>query len=218
MEQSILIAGNQAKLISDIAQEALSQKQRVLATFEPEVDGPAIPGGLEDTLHYVEWNRRSPISSRFVILEALNKQIELDHAILVFAPRNEKIMIQDLPSSTIEEKFDFDAKGYLFLLKELINYFMKRRKGSISFVIQNTGPDILPPVEAMLLGSFYNLAESMFQLYENEPLILRGIESKIATNRQVAEYILQTIAEDLPKNRNKWLKYNGKTGLFAFGR
>jgi len=218
MEQSILIAGNQSKLNSEIAQEALSQKHRVLATYEPESEGPIIPTGLENTLHYVEWNRRSPISSRFVILQALNQQIELDHAILVFSPHNDRIMVQDLPSATIEEKLDFDAKGYLFLLKELINYFMKRQKGSITFVIQNTGPDILPPLDAMLLGSFYNLAESMFSLYENEPLILRGIESRIATNRQVAEYILQTIMEDQPKNRNKWLKYNGKTGLFSFGR
>ena len=218
MEQSFLIAGNQSKLTSDLAQEALSLKHRVLATYEPETEGPIIPSGLEHNLHYVEWNRRSPISSRFVILQALNKEIELDHALLLFNPRQEKIMVHDLPSATIEEKIDFDAKGYLFLLKELINYFLKRRKGSITFVIQNTGPDVLPPIEAMLYGSFYNLAEAMFSCYENEPIVLRGIETKIAANRQLAEYIFQTIGEDQAKNRNKWLKYNGKTGLFSFGR
>jgi hypothetical protein len=218
MAQSILIAGNHTKLNSDIVQEALSLKHRVLATYDPETDGPVIPSGLEDSLSYVEWNRRSPISSRFVILQALNKQIELDHAIITFAPRQEKMMVQDLQSASIEEKLDFDAKGYLFLLKELINYFLKRRKGSITFVIQNTGPDIPPPIEAMLLGGFYHLAESMFECYENEPIVLRGIDTKIAANRQVAEYLLQTIFEDQPKNRNKWLKYNGKTGLFSFGR
>ncbi len=218
MVQSFLIAGNQSKLNSDIAQEALSLKHRVLATYEPETEGPIIPSGLENNLHYVEWNRRSPISSRFVILQSINKEIELDHAIILFSPHFDKIMVHELPSAAIEEKIDFDAKGYLFLLKELVNYFLKRRRGSITFVIQNTGPDVLPPVDAMLLGSFYNLAESMFASYENESIVMRGIETKIATNRQIAEYILQTISEDQPKNRNKWLKYNGKSGLFSFGR
>jgi len=218
MEQTFLIAGNPSKLNIDIAQELLSLKHRALVTLEPENEGPAIPAGLEDTLHYVEWNRRSPISARFVILQALNKQIDIDHAIILFTPRNERESVHELASAHVEEKLDFDAKGYLFLLKELINYFLRRGSGSITFVSQNTGPDVLPPLEALLQGSFYNLAESMFSFYENEPVTMRGIETKLSANRQIAEFLVQTIVENNPRSRSKWIKYTGKSNLFSFGR
>lgn len=217
MEQTFLIAGNQAKINTDIAQEILSLKHRALVTLEPEQEGPPIPAGLESNLHYVEWNRRSPISARFVILQALNKQIDIDHAVLLYTPRNVKESIHELASATVEEKVDFDVKGYLFLLKELINYFIKRRTGSITFINQNSGPDVLPPVEALLQGSFYKLAESMFSFYENESFGMRGIETRLSSNRQVAEYVVQMIIENSPRNRGKWIKYNGKNGLFSFG-
>lgn len=217
MEQTFLIAGNQAKINSDIVQEILSLKHRALVTLEPETEGPTIPAGLETNLHYVEWNRRSPISARFVILQALNKQIDIDHAVLLFSPRNLKEGIHELASATVEEKIDFDVKGYLFLLKELINYFIKRRSGSVTFIMQNTGPDVLPPIDALLQGSFYNLAESLFSYYENETFGMRGIETRLSSNRQIAEYAVQVILENSPRSRGKWLKYTGKSGIFSFG-
>lgn len=218
MEQTFLVAGNPSKLNIDIAHEILSQKHRVLLTTEPNTESPPIPAGLESGLHYVEWNRRSPISSRFVMLQADNKQLDIDHAVILFNPSNDKTPVHELASASVEERLDFDMKGYLFLLKELVAYFLKRRKGSFTFVIQNTGPEVLPPMDALLQGSFYNLAESMFTYYQNEPLTFRGIETKLAANRQVAEFILQTVVEDQPRSRSKWIKYTGKTGLFSFGR
>ena len=217
MEQTFLIAGNQAKINSDIAQEILSLKHRALITLEPDTEGPTIPPGLESNLHYVEWNRRSPISARFVILQALNKQIEIDHAVLLFTPRNIKESIQEMSSATVEEKIDFDVKGYLFLLKELINYFLKRRAGSITFIMQNTGPDVLPPMDALIQGSFFNLAESMFSFYESEIFSMHGIETRLPANRQISEFAIQLILENSPRNRGKWIKYTGKNGLFSFG-
>lgn len=217
MEQTFLIAGNQAKLNSDIAQEILSQGHRAFVTLEPETESPSIPAGLESNLHYVEWNRRSPISARFVLLQAINKEIDIDHAILLLTPRNVKEAIHELASAAVEEKVDFDIKGYLFLLKELINYFLKRKAGSISFVVQNTGPDVLPPCDALLQGSFYGLAESMFSFYENECFALRGVETRLSSNRQIAEYLIQLITENAPRSRGKWIKYTGKNGLFSFG-
>ena len=217
MEQTFLVAGNQAKLNSDIAQEILAQKHRVLVTLDPETDGPAIPVGLESNIHYVEWNRRSPISARFVILQAMNKEINIDHAILIMTPRNIKEAIHEMASAAVEEKIDFDIKGYLFLLKEIINYFIKRKSGSITFIFQNTGADILPPMDALLQGSFYNLAESLFAFYENESFVLRGIETRLSSNRQISEFIIQLILENSSRNRGKWLKFSGKSGIFSFG-
>lgn len=217
MESTILIAGNASRLNADMAHEALSKKYRVMMTTEPGADLPPIPAGLEEGLQYVEWNRRSPISARFVVLQAQNQELDIDHAVLVYSPPNEKIMAAELSSAFIEEKLDFDCKGFVFLLKELLGYFAKRQKGSITFLLNNPGPDVLPPMESILEGAFMNLGESMFAYQGQGDLVLRGIQSRSNQNRQIAEFLIQTIQENHPKNRNKWIKYTGKSGLF-FGR
>jgi len=218
MDSTILIAGNPSKLVSDLVHESLSKQYKILSTLDPGTEVPPIPAGLEEGLHYVEWNRRSPISARFVVLQAQNLQLDIDHALITFHPKTSGASLQDLSSAYIEEKLDFDCKGYLFLIKELMAYFSKRGKGSVSLLYHNPGPDVLPPMEAILEGAFLKLGESLFKFYEQESIVLRGIHSSFDQNRQVAEYVLQVLEENHPRNRNKWIKYTGKTGLFSFGR
>ncbi len=218
METTILIAGNPSKLNTDLAHEALSQKRKVLLTNDPGTELAPIPVGLEDGLKYVEWNRRSPISARFVMLQAANQDLDIDHAIIIHTPRNLKTPVHDLSSGDIEERLDYDCKGYIFLLKELVQHFSARRKGSITFLSHNTGPDILSPMEAILDGAFEKLAESMFLQYEQDEFTIRGISTKLNQNRQIAEFVLQTIDENNARSRGKWHKFTGKSGIFGIGR
>lgn len=218
MEKTFLITGTPSKLTIDVAHECLSGKHNVLLTLEPGTEAPPIPSGLEQNLQYIEWNRRSPISARFVLLQAYNKQIDIDHAVLVFAPRSDRGVFHEANAAFFEERIDYDIKGFLFMVKELLAYFQKQKKGSMTVVIQNAGPDILPPFDALAMKSLEGLVDSLFVYYAQEAVVLRGVHARSGQNRQIAEHVLNLILEDAPKTRGKWSKYTGKTGIFNFGK
>ena len=217
MNSAVLLTGTPSKLLVDLAHECLSRKKNVLMTTEPGVESPAIPSGLEDNLHYIEWNRRSPISSRFVLLQAGNKNFEIEHTILVISSKVDRSNFHDANAAFLEERIDFDIKGHLFMIKEILSHIIKRGSGSITFVLQNTGPDDLPPLEQMTMNAFEGLVESMFAQYGNEAYALRGIMAKGSQNRQIAEFTLGILEENSPKTKNKWSKYGIKSGLFGLG-
>jgi hypothetical protein len=218
MAKTFLVTGTPAKLTVDIAHECLAAKNKVLLTLEPGTEAPAIPPGLEENLQYVEWNRRSPISARFVLLQAFNQQIAIDHAIVVYNPRLDRSVFHEENAAVIEERVDFDVKGFLFMVKELLMHFQKQNSGTITFVVQNTGPDVLSPFDSLGMHGFQGMVESLFTYYSQETFSIRGVQTRLAQNRQIAEFLLNLISEDSVKTRNKWSRYTGKSGLFNFGK
>jgi len=216
MQKTFLITGSPSKLTVDIAHDCLSRKQNVLLTLEPGMEAPAIPSGLEQNLQYIEWNRRSPISSRFVLLQAMNKQIEIDHAVVVYSPFGERTVLHEANAAFFEEKIDQEIKSVLFMVKELLGYFMKAKKGALSFVLQ-TGAEVVHPMDALVMEGLHGMVESMFAYYSQENIALRGFVAKNAQNRQIAEFVVQMLLDDLPKTRNKMHRYGSKLNLFGFG-
>jgi len=218
MEKTFLITGTPTKLTADMAHECLAKHQNVLLTVEPGSETPPVPAGLGESLQYIEWNRRSPISARFVLLQALNRQIEIDHAIIVYHPRDERTVFHEANAAFFEERIDYDLKGFLFMVKELVAYFMRQKRGSLTFVIQNTGPEVPSPFDALGMESLHGLVTSLFSWYEREPITIRGVMTKSPQNRQIAEYVLEMLSEDSPRTRGKMHKYTGKLSLFNFGK
>lgn len=218
MAKTFLVTGTPSKLTVDMAHECLAAKHNVMLTIEPGTEAPAIPAGLEENLHYVEWNRRSPISARFVLLQALNQGIAIDHAVVVWTPRLDRTVFHEDNAAVIEERIDYDIKGFLFMVKELLLHFQKQGSGTITFVVQNTGPDVLSPGDALSLKGLDGLVESLFTYYSREAFALRGVQTRVAQNRQVAEFVLGLVTEDTAKTRGKWNRYTGKSGIFNFGK
>jgi hypothetical protein len=217
MEKQFLVYGVPSRLTIDIAHECLSRKHRVLLTLEPDTAAPPIPAGLEDRLQYVDWNRRSAISARLVLMQAMNKQVQIDHAILVHTPIMDRTIMHDASAAYFEERLDFDLKGYLFIIKELLSYFLKQGKGGMTFLLQNPGPEVLPPMDALCMKAMEGLVESVLTYYSQEPIVLRGLTTRNTQHRQLTEQVLKIILEDSVKTRGKMVKLNQKLQFFGFG-
>lgn len=217
MERTLLITGRQSPLTDDLVQEALARSFTVLATFDPAGEEPQVPDGLGDDLTYLEWNRRSPISARSVVLAAENKAERLEELFLVYAPEAVDTPFHETQASAIEEATDRSVKGYLFLLRELLGRSLRNGGGGVNVVVQDRGSEVVPPLEAAVSGAFLSAVRSIMTFYAEEPIRIRGFHSTgVKEGREFARYILDTIRDRPEKSTGRWNKYGGRGSLFPF--
>jgi NAD(P)-dependent dehydrogenase (short-subunit alcohol dehydrogenase family) len=203
--------------MTDLVQGALSGNDRVIATLDPGTEQPPIEPDWQQNLHYVVWNRRSPLSARNLINDGLNRFERIDEVFVVFAPEGNGTAFHELSSADIEENLDVNFKGYLFLLKELFGLFQRQKSGTISLVHYEGITEIPAPLYAAAAGAFRTLVSALFAQYRNEQFHIRGFHSSVPQTKDFASYLLG-ITERPEKTSGRWFKYSGRAGLFSFGR
>ncbi len=216
MEKAILIAGISGELQTEIVQEALSRRFQTIVAMDPEVEFPPIGEDWEKLLRYLGWNKRSSLSAKSLVLEVASFTDLLDEVFLVFEPPADGRPLHELPAAEIERIFDGWMKGFLFLTKELILQFQRRKKGILTLVQYEP----TPVVTALSLGSssfFRAMGNALFTQYQNEPFVLRGFQSSTEDVKDFARFLLAP-REKPEKTYGKWTKYTGKSSFWSFGR
>ena len=137
----------------------------------------------------------------------------LDGVILVHTPRGDHSPIHEVPAVTIENTVDSTIKGYMYIAKEALAYFIKRKQGSLTFVVADQ-PETLSSLDAVLSGGFHSLADSLFRMYQNEPVIINGFETTGAQPEGYADFIVRTMTEKEKQPNGRWIHYTDRQGLF----
>lgn len=216
MERHILIAGRSSPVADALRTAALSLHLKSLVTTSPDQESsPAteVSGELQD---FTLWNMRSPLSARSVIIRAVNVLDTIDEALIVFSSADRYRPYHEIAASEIESSVDADIKGYLFVVREVLSHFHRQRKGVITFVMHRTDSDqAVAPIVASSYAAFRELAASLFVMYQNEPLILRGYLCGTDQLQDFARYILTTASDHPERTRGKWIRYTGRGGFFS---
>jgi NAD(P)-dependent dehydrogenase (short-subunit alcohol dehydrogenase family) len=215
MPKTVLITGKPCRLASELVREMLAEGHAVIATAQA-TDVSSGEDGLDENLHYVRWNSRSPLSTRSVVMEAVNAYGGLDEAFLVYAPEGIYSPFHETSSATFEETVDRLVKSYLFMSKEVLSFFQRREGGSMNMVLHDATGEFAGPLDASLRGSFQSLADSLFVFYQNEPVVLRGFYSESDQNKEFARYIVSTVREKSARGGGKWHRYAARPRLFSF--
>ncbi len=216
MERTVLITGRQSTLRDDLLQEALARSFKVFATYDPSLGEPEIPDGFGDELTYVEWNRRSPISARSVLLALENGAEAVEEVFVVFQPETTAVPFNEAQASQIEEVVDGSIKGYLFLLREILAHGIRRAGVRVNLVVENSTGELTPPLEAATTGAFLAGARALMALYQQESIRFRGFQSSGKEGREYARFVLDTIRDKGEKSFGRWSKFGGRGNLFPF--
>jgi NADP-dependent 3-hydroxy acid dehydrogenase YdfG len=150
-------------------------------------------------------------------MKSANNPDGLDTVFIIFSPQGGNNTLHDMDTGEIERTVDTMLKGCIYLSREIIKYFMKKRTGNIGMVLYEKGLEILPPLQAALSGAFRSLTDSLFQYYLNEPLKVCGFYSDSTSENNFADFIIK-IMEDKDRRKGRWYNFSGKGGLFSFGR
>jgi len=216
MEKAILIAGISGDLQTEILQESLSRRYKTAVALDPEAEHPPIGDDWEKLLRYFEWNKRSSLSAKNLVLEVLSFADSLEEVFLLFEPPKDGRPLHELPVAEIEGTFDGWMKGFLFLIKELILQFQRRKKGTLTLVQYEPTP-LLTPLSLGSSSFFRAMGNALFTQYQNEPFVTRGFYSTAEEVKDFARYLL-SLQEKPEKTYGKWTKYTGKTSFWSFRR
>lgn len=218
MHESFLITGNYNPLNRSLISRILDIQGKVILAARTENEKTLASTEFEgrEDLNVVLHNSRSALSTRSLFLDLQNTGQEISNLIIVHNVAGKSDVLQGLSNVSIEETVDTELKGFLFILKEATSWFQRRENGSINIVLQNNGPEVPSPTDALVIGGLEALSDSMFTYYGKERYAIRGFTTRDSDDNAFAEYIIQGIREH--KATARWHVFKPRAKLFNITR
>ena len=171
----------------------------------------------KDTEDSIVWNKRSPLSARNSVLTVLNRHKKIDNAFIIYQPGSFNKTFHEISSPVYDLQIDRWIKGYGYLMKEIIQLFIKQQSGSVSLIIDTGGLKIMTPIESAIFSYLKALVQNLSILYQNEPFRIYCFESDSTRREDFTDFIFKTL-EDLKHSPGKNYKFTDKKGLFDFAK
>ena len=160
----------------------------------------------------IPWNRRSPVSAHTVLLSALNALEDLDDAFILEAPVSLTSPLHEAASADIERAFD-DAKGAVFMAREVLGYLLRRGSGVLCMVSFSPAGET-PRVVTGLREGFRGFASSLLAGHPDPPPIVNGFQANGASPEEFAAFIDRTLEEKARRISGRWFTLQPRGGFF----
>ena len=165
----------------------------------------------------IQWNKRSPLSARNSILSILNSHDRIDSAILIYQPGGFNKTFHETSSAVYDLQVDRWIKGYGYMLKELIQLFLKQKGGDLNFILDTGGIKMLTPLENAIYSYLKNLVKNLSVLYQNEDFRLYCFETESERREEFLDFMAK-IRNDSKYSPGKIYRFGDKKSLFDFSR
>ena len=165
----------------------------------------------------VTWNKRSSLSARNIILTALNNFDRIDEAVLIYQPGDFFKTFHETSAAVYDLQIDRWIKGYGYLLKEIIQLFIKQNGGTLSLILDMNGMKVMTPLENAIFNYLRSLVKNLSVLYQNEPFRILCFESDTSRKEDFLSFFVKTV-EDSKYSPGKIHRFGDKKPLFDFGR
>jgi NAD(P)-dependent dehydrogenase (short-subunit alcohol dehydrogenase family) len=210
MGKTVCVCGAESVLRANIIRSLVERDYRILVTesekFSEEQE-------QDERLKYYQIHTFSSIRVRSMFMKAIRDFEALDEVILVHTPLGDHSPIHEVPAVTIENTVDAAIKGYMYIAKEALAYFTKKQQGTFTFVVAGQH-EAISSLDAVLSGGFRSLADSLFRMYQNEPVNIIGFETTETQPEGYAEFIVRTLTEKEKQSKGRWIPYTDRQGLF----
>jgi hypothetical protein len=216
MPRTVLITEGDSPLGGALTRLFAARGFVVIATRERSGSDAVLPSGSLAGVHSVAWNRRSPVSARTVLLDALNlagahgQSSGLDEAIILEPPPPGSAPLRDVSSADIERTFD-DAKGPIFIARELLAHFTRRGSGVLSFVLGGSGAG---PLQTGLRESLRGIASALLASPPAPTILMNGFQTSSTDVDEYAQFIDRTMEERARRISGRWFTCQPRGGFF----
>ncbi|OQY33277.1 MAG: hypothetical protein B6241_08395 [Spirochaetaceae bacterium 4572_59] len=211
MDKVVLIIGSETLLGRKLIELSLNKGYKVIAPVMTSQE--KLKESSKKTLQIIPWNRSSVISSKTVIRESLRAFGKIDSVLFVHPDVKINDNLQDTSIEMIEETLNTLLHGSIYLIKELLGYFIREEKGSIAFAETEKAHQTVSPLTNLISGGFHSFSDSILQS------LLPGIykcafTTKITEMDDYAEFILNILSSSDDRADGEWLKFTEKKGIF----
>jgi NAD(P)-dependent dehydrogenase (short-subunit alcohol dehydrogenase family) len=214
MGRVVLVSDVQTPLGEELARAYLAAGASVAVTRSNLKAREAPMVSESEGFLLVDWNRRSPISSRNVLLSVANRFGRIDEAVLLQDPTVEARLLPDTSYESIERAADAWLKGPLFLLKGLLEAFARDGGGRVALVdyAPRQAAAGKPPLEAALRAAFRALSQSLLETGGPKGVQIHCFESVETLARDFAGFIVESMTARGDKPPGKWLRFQTRSG------
>lgn len=217
MGRTILLNGKTSPLGQRLSELFLADGYHIIRA-EEGASGESLPGEeAEENLTIIPWTRHSSVSVHNVLIEAVNKLDKVDEVVFVFSTLMENKPLHELSLAAIDSYIDNYIRGGMYFLREVLGYFQKQKQGQLSIVLHTAGLEVLPPIDAVGIGGIKTFTDSMFTLYQNEPVMLNGFTSDTTVPDEFAHFIHRTLKEKARGTHGKWYRHSERSVWNALG-
>jgi hypothetical protein len=150
-----------------------------------------------------------------VLLEALNlagahdRSGSLDEAIILEPPSPGGAPLQEISSADIERTFD-DAKGVIFIAREMLGHFARRGSGVLSFVL---GGPAAGPLDAGMRESLRGAASALIASPPAPTILMNGFQTSAADVEEYAQFIDRMMEERARRISGRWYTCPSRGGF-----
>jgi NAD(P)-dependent dehydrogenase (short-subunit alcohol dehydrogenase family) len=217
MGRVVLVSDVQTPLGEELARRYLAEGASVAVTRSNQRARESPLVSESDGFLLTDWNRRSPISTRNVLLSVTNRFGRIDEAVVLHDPTVKPALIPDTAYETIERAVDSWLKGTLFLVKGVLEILARNEAGRLALVEYAPRQAVAsrPPLEAALRGAFKALVQSLLETGGPKGVTVHAFESVATLARDFAGFIVETLSARGDKPAGKWLRFQPRGGLRA---
>jgi len=156
------------------------------------------------------WNRKSPASSRSILLQALTAYKEINRVFILGNPVLSNLKFIDINFKSIELNIDNFVKGNIFLVKEIIKYYREKNNTPETDIIAlinmtNNKPVLL--LDEIVKRSFSGIIRSLLEINKDEGINICGFESKSEKYEEFVSYIYRLIENKAKRISGRLLKF-----------
>ena len=193
----------------------------IVLLSEPDSGEPAgsdrTPEKKIDGGHSIVWNKRSPLSARNAVLSVMNSLGAVDRAVLIYQAGDYTKTFHETSSAVYDLQIDRWIKGYGYLLKEIIQLFLKQQHGDIVMVLDTDGIKVMTPLESAIFSFLKSLFKNLSVLYQNEALKMYCFEADTSRTDDFLDFFKKTIGES-KYSAGKIHHFSDKKSLFNFSK
>lgn len=210
MPRTVLVTEGDSPLGAALARLFAERGCNVVRTRVQSSADPADADTAAGKTLTVSWNRRSPVSAHTVVRAALNAFSSIEEAFILEPPCTvgEK-QLPKVESAAIEKAFD-DARGPVFLAREILGLFSKDA-GVLCLV---SGGPAVGPVEAGMRECFRGMASALLAETGKNGPVVNGFQQGDAEVADYAAFIDRTLEEKGRKLTGRWFTCSARVGLF----
>ena len=212
MPRTVLVSEGDSPLGAALARLLVSRGYSVVTTVPRPTNGGSLPGAAASgrTSLAVAWNRRSPVSARTVLLDAINAFEVVDDVLILEPPCPAIAPLPEMASADIERAFD-DARGPVFLARESLAYFRRRGTGVLCMV--SLGPST-SPLESGMRECFRGVCTSLMSAGGSTGVIVNGFQSGGVATEEFADFVNRVLEEKARKISGRWFTCAPRGGFF----
>jgi NADP-dependent 3-hydroxy acid dehydrogenase YdfG len=217
MKRVALITDASTPVGDQLVRRYLSEGYSVAATCSgtARIETPLVSD--DEELLVIEWNRKSPISAKNVVLTAINRFGGIDESLLLLTPELEQKLLQETATETIDRAVDTWIKGSLFLMKAVLVLYKQNEAGLLALInhTPRLATAVPPPLESALRGGFQAVAEAMFAGIGQQNVFVTGFESHSTKIEELADFIFDTMAGKGARTAGKWHRFPPRPGILS---